>query len=239
MIYKVGILGATGRMGLEIAALLTPAYQVGQDSLELADAVSASRKLSHIEGVPVRGLQDPLYDPVHVWIDFSHPSATLELLETAETPVVIGTTGFSEGQVEKIRLYSQRKPVLMAPNMSPGMNLMMKMLKAVPVSAALGFNDVVLNEAHHREKKDSPSGTAKSLLSILESNGNENVQVQVIRAGTLRGEHQVRFVSDDEEILLQHRVSDRRVFARGALIAAHFLVTQKRGLYSMQDLEVC
>jgi 4-hydroxy-tetrahydrodipicolinate reductase len=238
MIYKVGILGVSGRMGQEIAALLSQDFSVKGDTLEFSDAVSGSKKLSSIEGVPVRKMQDPVFDPAHVWIDFSTPAATLAYLEVATTPLVIGTTGFTPDQKKRIEEYSNKQPVLMSSNMSPGMNYMLKMLKMVPVTAASGFNDTVLEEIHHKHKKDSPSGTSKDLLAVLTANGITDVQLHVTRAGENKGEHTVRFISQDEELVIQHKVSDRSVFAKGALLAAHFIIKRKPGLYSMQDLEV-
>lgn len=238
MIYKVGLLGATGRMGQEIASLMTQGFETRGDVLEFCDAIAGSKKISSIDGVPVRQMQDPDFDPAHVWIDFSIPQATMAFLEVATTALVIGTTGFTESEVKKIEAYAEKKPVLLAPNMSPGMSYMMRMLKSVPVCSDTGFSDVLLSETHHLKKKDSPSGTARALLSILHENGNKNVQVQVVRAGGVKGEHTIRFISEDEQLILEHRVMDLKVFAKGALLAAHFIVKQKPGLYSMHDLEV-
>ena len=103
MIYKVGLLGASGKMGLEIAGLLAAGITIGGNALELSDAVSNSKKVTSIEGTPVRTLSEPEFEPVHVWIDFSNPKATLSLLEKVRTPLVIGTTGFTDAEKEKIR----------------------------------------------------------------------------------------------------------------------------------------
>jgi 4-hydroxy-tetrahydrodipicolinate reductase len=117
------------------------------------------------------------------------------------------------------------------------MNLMMNMLEHSSVAAVLGY-DVLASEIHHRGKKDSPSGTMKSLLQILQAQGNKNIQVQSARVGDEKGTHTISFFSDDEELTLTHRVNHRRVFAKGALIAARFIAGQERpGLYSFQDME--
>lgn len=237
MIYKVGLMGATGRMGQELAALLEPTFILGEDRLEFSDAVASKKNIISIEGIPVRTLQDPAREPVHVWIDFSQPEATLSLLEIIQTPVVIGTTGFNFQQIEKIKSYSEKQPVLMASNTSPGMNLMMKMLEHASVAAALGY-DVLASEIHHKRKKDAPSGTMKSLLDILQKQANKNIQVQSARVGDEKGTHTISFFSDDEELTLTHRVNHRRVFAKGALLAARFIAGQKTpGLYSFKDME--
>lgn len=237
MIFKVGLLGATGRMGQELAALLESGFLLGEDRLEFSDAVSKNRDIKSIEGIPVRTLSDPPREPVHVWIDFSRPEATLGLLEIIHEPIVIGTTGFNPIQLDKIIQYSKRHPVLLTSNTSPGMNLMMKMLKLSSIAAALGY-DVLASEIHHRGKKDSPSGTLKSLLQILQDQGNKNIQVQSARVGDEKGTHTISFFSDDEELTLTHRVNNRRVFAKGALIAARFIANQtKAGLFSFEAME--
>ncbi|MFM8270386.1 MAG: 4-hydroxy-tetrahydrodipicolinate reductase [Pseudomonadota bacterium] len=214
MIYKVGLLGATGRMGRELVALLEPGFVLGEDRLELSNQ-----------------------EAVKVWIDFSRPEGTLSLLEKIKEPIVIGTTGFNTNQLEKIKNYSEAHPVLLTSNTSPGMNLMMKMLGYSSIAAALGY-DVLASEIHHRGKKDSPSGTLKSLLQVLEKQGIKNIQVQSARVGDEKGTHTISFFSDEEELTLTHRVNHRRVFAKGALLAAKFIANQKKpGLYSFQDME--
>ncbi|MEZ4750842.1 MAG: dihydrodipicolinate reductase C-terminal domain-containing protein [Bdellovibrionota bacterium] len=233
MIYKVGLLGASGRMGLQIAALLEDGFTHGQDSFELSDAVSGSGKLKSIEGIPVRAMQDPPREPVHVWIDFSTPDATIKFLQTLETPIVIATTGFTPTQLETIEEYSKRFPVLLAPNTSPGMNLFLSWLEQLPEGLKFDLN---LSEEHHIHKKDAPSGTAKSLLEVLESRGYGKVPVQSVRAGGIRGVHTLKFAASDETIEIRHEALDRKVFAEGALIAAAFLVKQKKpGIYKMAE----
>jgi len=224
-------------MGQELAALLEPGFVLGEDRLEFSDAISNKRSLTSIESIPTRALLDPPREPVHVWIDFSQPEATLSLLELIQEPIVIGTTGFTPKQIEKIKAYADRHPVLMTSNTSPGMNLMMKMLEHSSTAASLGY-DVLASEIHHRGKKDSPSGTMKSLLKILQEQGNKNIQVQSARVGDEKGTHTISFFSDEEELTLTHRVNHRRVFAKGALIAARFVASRKTpGLYSFKDME--
>jgi 4-hydroxy-tetrahydrodipicolinate reductase len=235
VIGKVGILGVSGRMGLEIAGLLADGFEHKGVTLELADAVASSDRLTTIEGIPVRRLEAPPREPVHVWIDFSRPAGTVELLKRNQGPVVIGTTGFDEAQLATVRAYSQKHPVLLAPNTSPGMNLVLALLKQIP-RGLTGF-DVVLEEGHHKHKKDSPSGTAKAMIAALESAGHPPGQVLVTRAGGIVGVHAVKLISNDEEITIEHRVADRKVFARGALQAAAYLLQQKKpGMYQMSDV---
>ncbi|NBX91879.1 MAG: hypothetical protein EBQ85_01450 [Proteobacteria bacterium] len=238
MIYKVGICGATGRMGQEISALLAAGFNIEADVLEFSDAVARSHSISTIDGIPVRTLQEPPREPVHVWIDFSRPEATLNLLEATNEAMVIGTTGFNERELKIIQKYALTRPILLTANTSPGMNMLLTMLNHSSLAAKYQY-DILASEIHHKNKKDDPSGTLKTILKVLEAKGNNNIQVQSARVGDEKGTHTVSFFSDDEELTLIHRVNNRRVFAKGALIAARYIAQQsKPGLYSFQDVEV-
>lgn len=236
MIYKVGVLGATGRMGTEVTSLLGGGFQHNGDLLELAVAVARNKKPSGIEGVEVRTLGEHRGEPVHVWIDFSRPEATVRLLEQISEPLVIGTTGFSDSMMGNIKSYATQHPVLLAPNMSPGMNLVMNLLGHIPPHLRLRY-DVVISEEHHKTKKDAPSGTAIALREVLGSLGWSDITVQFMRAGATCGIHTVKLVSQVEAIEIRHEVLDRLVFAEGALLGALWLLKMKRsGLYSMNDV---
>lgn len=225
----------TGRVGLELTSLLQKGFITRGDSFEFADAIAGSHSTNTIDGIKVRTVEDPEPTKVHVWLDFSQPKATIALLDRIHLPIVIGTTGFSENELSRIREYSEKQPVLLSSNMSPGMNLVLSMLQRVPVPPSLGF-DVVVSETHHIQKKDSPSGSAISLVETLKNAGQENIEVKSIREGTVKGVHKVSFIGEDEEFSLEHRVFNRSVFAHGALLAAHFLMNNEAGLYSMHDL---
>ena len=235
MIFKVGLSGASGHMGLEIADMLAAGYRKGDRRLELADVVVGQSSLSEIEGVGTRRIDEPPREPVHVWIDFSRPEATMTLLEKISCPMVIGTTGFSAEQLQRLRSAAETRAILLAPNMSPGMALLRTMIAALPDQLGEHFQ-VVLSEDHHKQKVDSPSGTAKQLKALLAERGLDIDTVQVTRAGKIIGNHTIRLISDEEELEFTHRAYDRRVFARGALEAAAFLATQKPGWYSMENV---
>lgn len=237
MIFKVGILGVTGRVGQELTSLLADGFEIEGDRFEFCDGISQTKSLQSIEGVEIRTLEDLPREPVHVWIDFSRPEATLSLLKLIQAPIVIGTTGFSPTELKEIHRYAQQQPVLLTSNTSPGMNLMMSMLEQVGGASRLGY-DVLASEIHHRAKKDSPSGTLKTLLDILQQKGFKQIQVQSARLGDEKGTHTISFFSDDEELSLTHRVNHRRVFARGALLAARFIARERApGIYRFQDME--
>jgi len=117
------------------------------------------------------------------------------------------------------------------------MNLMMSFLEHSSSASQLGY-DVLASEIHHRAKKDSPSGTMKTLLDILQRQGFKQIQVQSARVGDEKGTHTISFFSEDEELVLSHRVNNRSVFARGALLAARFVAKDRApGLYRFQDME--
>lgn len=236
MIYKVGLCGASGRMGIEVASLLAGGLTVGNDLFELADAVAGSRKFVSVEGVDVRTLDDPPREPVHGWIDFSRPAATVKLLETVDRPVVIATTGFDARELEAIERAAKRVPILVAPNTSPGIRQLFRLIAALDGPDA-GFAAAVL-ETHHARKKDSPSGTAKALVERLRDRGYGDVSVAAFRAGGVPGEHEIRLVAEDELVVISHRVWNRRVFARGAVTALHWLLQQKKPrLYAVDEID--
>jgi 4-hydroxy-tetrahydrodipicolinate reductase len=194
--------------------------------------------------------------PAEVVIDFTTPTATLNHLEivlASQKKMVIGTTGFSEVEKEKIREASFKIPIVFSPNMSLGMNLLFKIVGEV--ARVLDY-DLEIIEAHHHFKKDAPSGTALKIAEILaEARGKklkevavygrkglvgprreEEIGISVIRAGDILGEHTVLFGGEGERLEITHRVQNRATFAYGAVKAALFLAHQEKGLYNMQDV---
>lgn len=193
----------------------------------------------------------------HVVIDFSSHSGTERILEIAtelKKPVVIGSTGHTQDEILRIKSYSEKIPLIHAPNMSVGVNLLFKLIELA--APALGEHfDIELLDIHHRHKKDAPSGTAMALKQILlkslqrnEQNviygrhGNyserdpKQIAVHTMRAGEVIGEHTVYFISPEERIEIKHRAEDRKTFAVGAVKAAEFLINRKIGFYTMFDV---
>lgn len=236
MIYKVGILGACGRMGTEVAALLSEGYRLGSDTFELSDAVDSSGKFVSVEGTPVRDITDPPRESVHVWIDFSRPAATLEFLKSSERePIVVCTTGFTSQELQALSEASTQRPLMLCPNTSLGVSLLRSMLEQAPLPS-MGFK-VAIDEVHHERKVDAPSGTAKALAEDQRKRGYDNISMHSVRAGGVVGEHTVRFISETEEVVVVHRAFSRTVFAVGAVRAAQFLLGKKTpGLYTLQDM---
>ena len=220
-------------MGQEMAALLRDGYGIGNDMLELADCVALSGRISSLEGVEVRLPTESPREAVHVWIDFSRPGGTMTLLGQAHAAILIGTTGFSFEEKERIAAFAERYPVCLAPNLSPGMAWFRRMLR---LGVPKGF-DIVLEETHHTQKVDSPSGTAQSLIALLQESTGEAPQTHAVRAGGVLGDHTVRFVGDEEELRIEHRVWNRAVYAKGALKTALNLTKRERpGLFSVDEL---
>ena len=188
-----------------------------------------------------------------VLIEFTTPAATVEHL-TYGKPHVIGTTGFSAGHHARVEDASRRAPIVIAPNMSVGVNLLREVVREL--SAKLGADyDLEVVEAHHRSKKDAPSGTALLLArAAAEGRGRDleevvvygregvspreegEIGIHALRGGAVVGEHRLIFYSGGEEVEVVHRALSRRTFAEGALRAARFAAGAKPGLYTMHDV---
>jgi 4-hydroxy-tetrahydrodipicolinate reductase len=173
-----------------------------------------------------------------VIVDFSHHSQLLKHLEHAcknKWPILIATTGHSEENLEALREASQHIPVVYAPNTSVMANLLIQFC-----AHAARIKDVCAHivEVHHRDKKDTPSGTAlaigRAMMPYIDD--PEKITGSSLRMANVVGEHTVSFFKENERLDLSHRVSDRRIFAEGALIAAQFLYGQHPGLYDMGDV---
>lgn len=256
------VVGAAGRMGNRIIHVLheTPSMRLVQ-AVDRADHPSLGRDVGEIVGLGRLGV--PLEGRIRkgdgeVIINFSTPQASLESLEFAREnglAIVIGTTGFRSDQMERIKELSKEVRCVLAPNMSVGMNVMFRIVQ--DVAKVLGRDyDIEILEAHHRLKKDSPSGTAIRLGELIaQSIGRdfnqvgiygrkgmigertqEEIGMQVIRAGDIVGEHMVLFGGIGERLEIIHRAHSRDNFARGAIKAALWIIHQPNGLYDMQDV---
>lgn len=255
---KIGIAGAAGKMGQTIIRLalkdrnfrLTAAIESKGHGMLGRDAGSAVGM--EISGVKIETGQVPL-KKADVLIDFSSPAVTvsnLEFMADLKRPVVIGTTGFSDAQKRMIKKIANRIPIVMSSNMSIGVNLLFKLLPLV-VSAMKDY-DVEIIEAHHRMKKDAPSGTAKRIAEIITAarkldivsgrcgicgpRKNNELGILAVRAGEIVGDHTVLFAGPGECFEITHRALSRDTFGKGALLAAAFALKAKKGLYDMQDV---
>lgn len=264
---KLGIFiaGANGRMGKNIIKLvetdadtqLVGASDHPQSAVQGADAglVAGTQNLS-VTICP--DLERSLQKHKGVIIDFSAVETTLKNTERAvefKAPMVIGTTGFSDEQIAKIQKASESVPIVLAPNMSVGMNLVFNLIEQAAKTLGSEY-DIEVLESHHRRKKDAPSGTAIRIGEILcEATGrsypddvenarygmtgerdSSKIGMQVLRGGDIVGEHTVYYCGDGERIEIKHIASRRTAFALGAIRAAKWVSEQKPGLYRMRDV---
>lgn len=261
---RVGISGAAGRMGHALlrACFNTPSMVLSA-AIERPDSPALGGDAGEIAGfqklgIPIIGNLETCIAGLDVLIDFTRPHSTLAVLKLCHqhhTPLVIGTTGFSPEEREYIRTISQHIPIVLAPNMSIGVNLCLTLLHIAAKVIGEG-SDIEIIEAHHRYKVDAPSGTAlrmgevvaKALdrdlqeCAVWERKGHtgerhpNSIGFSVIRAGDIVGEHTVMFAQEGERVEITHNASSRMTFAKGAIRAASWLVGKPPGLYDMEDV---
>lgn len=219
---NLAVSGFTGRIGSLVAEVIS-------EHADLSLIQTFSNKAGLKELLPTVGL----------FIDFSVPEATIQYAEwcvKSQVPMVIGTTGVSIDQQKMIEACAKKIPILQASNMSLGINILYT-LTAQAQKMLKGMYNVQIIEAHRKEKRDMPSGTALELKRILETIvPKQAIDVASIRIGELCGEHQVWMVGSHERLELHHQAFNRRTFAEGAITAARWLKTQRPGLYSMQNV---
>ena len=185
---------------------------------------------------------DPLLEGSDVLIDFSLPSGTEAVLDAVirqQQPLVCGVSGLSEAQMQKLELAAAEVPLVYDRNMSLGVAVLERAVR--DAAAALGADfKVVIAETHHIHKKDAPSGTALKLgEAIASARGdldNGAIHYEVERVGEVPGDHEVVFQSSNERLSFAHSVTNRDVFADGALLAARWVTGRKPGLYRMSDV---
>jgi 4-hydroxy-tetrahydrodipicolinate reductase len=247
---RVVVCGALGRMGGTVAKLASEA-----SDLELVGGVDVRPGTIHGAEVVSSDRIDRFLEEKEpdVLVDFTVASAAVENVKAAArhgVAPVVGTTGFSPNQREEMkRAVEATVPAVITSNFSVGVNIFWFLVREA--GKKLGDYDIEVIEAHHRNKKDAPSGTAKTILEILDSEvgarprlyGREGmtergkeIGVHVIRGGDIVGEHTVLFCGNYECISLSHRAYDRSVFAMGALRAIRWVGGRKPGVYSMADV---
>ena len=263
MTIKLGIFGANGRMG---RVLVEAINQDEATALQLALVRDGSNwldvdvgELAGVGkcGVHASSMTNAAIDDIDVMIDFTLPEALdthLAWCVEKQLPVVIGTTGLNDAQKQKIQEAAKQVPVLFSANMSVGVNLLFNLARQA--ARVMGHTaDIEIWEAHHRFKKDAPSGTAVALGEVIadeldrdlsqcavygrEGDTGERPQDTIgfatIRAGDVVGEHTVLFAEIGERLELTHKASSRMTFASGAVKAAKWLAEKPIGLYDMQD----
>jgi len=258
------IVGAAGRMGRMVLSAIHSAEGIACiGAVEAVGHPSLGQDAGVVAGVgelTVR-IETDLKSVIQkgaVVIDFTAADASLKNMEIAaplHKPMVVGSTGFSAQQMEKVKRLTKEFPCVLAPNMSVGVNLMFRIVEEM--ARTLGDDyDCEIIEAHHRMKKDAPSGTALRLGEVIArglgrkweevgvygrkgligERSRKEIGMQVIRAGDIVGEHTVLFGGMGERIEITHRAHTRDTFAQGAVRAAKWVVNQKSGLYDMGDV---
>jgi 4-hydroxy-tetrahydrodipicolinate reductase len=261
---KVIIAGAAGRMGRRIGYMVNenPELQVAA-GFERPDTPDVGKDMGELGGYGSNGVMvandlSAVIDQGDVIIDFTFHEATMNIARQAaqkNRAMVIGTTGLSQENLQELAELCKNFPCVQAPNMAVGVNVLFKL--AAKVASILGNDyDMEVVEAHHRMKKDAPSGTAVKLGELmakavgrnLEEDGvfsrhgiigertDKEIGLQTIRAGDIVGEHTVYFAGAGERLELTHRAHSRDNFARGAALAAAWVVKQQNGLYNMFDV---
>ena len=261
--HRIAIAGASGRMGQMLAQAVTDAVDCQlAGALDVADSVlignDATGFLGQASGVVIQSDLHVGLKNAQVLIDFTRPEGTMAHIKVCRelgVKMVIGTTGFSEAQKADIQAASQDIAIVMAPNMSVGVNVTLKLLEMAAVALAEDY-DIEIIEAHHRHKVDAPSGTALKMGEVIaQALGRDLKQCAVfdrqghtgarpdnaigfstIRGGDIVGDHTVLFAGTGERIEITHKSSSRSTYAEGSLRAARFLAGQQRGLFDMFDV---
>jgi 4-hydroxy-tetrahydrodipicolinate reductase len=257
----IGINGACGRMGLRVVQLAheDKSLAIGA-AFEAPSHPDQGRELGDVAGFKPIGVSItsdlPAGKHLDVVIDFSLPAGTMSALKIClgrRIPLVIATTGHSPEQKREIEEAAHETAILMAPNMSLAMNVLMKLLAEGARALKDKDFDVEIIERHHRFKKDSPSGTALHLAKIVQGimgqkhirhgreglvgeRPGEEIGIHAVRVGDNVGEHTVIFTTLGETLELVHKAHSRDCYVRGALQAAKFLANRPAGWYSMADV---
>jgi 4-hydroxy-tetrahydrodipicolinate reductase len=260
---RIAVFGAAGKMGcLIVRAIAETPGAVLVAAVERADFPELGGDASRRAGLSESGVRfqsgRPAQGAADVWIDFSAPGlavANASAAAQAGAAIVIGTTGISAHEKAMIASEAKKIPVVLTPNMSMGVNVMLRLV-ADAVRALGAAYDVEIVETHHRAKRDAPSGTALRLAeAVAEASGRDlgktaryerhgdigprtadEIGIQTIRGGDVVGDHTVFFLGQGDRIEITHRASSRETFARGAVRAALWLHRRTPGLYDMRDV---
>jgi 4-hydroxy-tetrahydrodipicolinate reductase len=260
---RITVIGAGGRMGRAIVRTLVESQAARLvAAVERPGSPELGQDAGTLAGLPPLGvlLQDhlPPASAADVWIDFSAPASSVANVRAAQAAglrIVVGTTGLSPEDRKVIADAAVTIPVVLAPNTSLGVTVLLKLVTDAARALGPGY-DIEVVEAHHRLKRDAPSGTALRLAeAAAEGSGRdlaetaryarhgdvgprttEEIGIQTIRGGDVIGDHTVFFLGLGERVEITHRASSRDTFARGAVRAAEWLATRPAGLYDMRDV---
>jgi 4-hydroxy-tetrahydrodipicolinate reductase len=241
------IVGASGRMGRTLmAGVLVHPQLTLVGATDRADHASLGQDVGTLLETSAVGIVlsddiDAAFRAAQVIVDFTAPVASLaHATKAAELgkALVIGTTGFTEAEMETLRIASQSAPIVYSPNMSVGVNLFWHGATALAQGVGEDYH-IAIEETHHCHKLDAPSGTAKRLHTLVAHAAQRAptaIPVVSHREGEVVGDHCVTFDCHGDTITLQHHAKDRRIFSDGALVAAQWAIRQSPGWYSMNDV---
>lgn len=260
---NIAVSGASGRMGKTLIQSV-----IDHRDLKLTAAIDHCRSpiltqdaatLVGLDACGIKVNSDLGQSQFDLLIDFTRPRATLQYLDAClkmKKSMVIGTTGFSDDELERLREGARQIPIVMAPNMSVGVNLSFKLME-MAARALQDTADIEIIEAHHKHKVDAPSGTALAMGDVIagaldrtlddygvftrhgHTGERQTGQIgfSVIRAGDIIGEHTALFALDGERIEITHKATNRNIYANGAVRAAQWLARQPTpGIYNMQNV---
>ena len=211
---KYGLVGASGKLGKEVISLFTE----HNSELVFSFDIQGDWKQSEPE----------------ILIDCSLPEAfdkMISLTKEFNVPIIVATTGLSEENINQLKKFAEKKPVVQSYNYSIGIQILLELTKSA--YRKLPDWDVEISETHHRFKKDKPSGTAKMIQNIFE---NREVNTTSHRLGNVSGDHKVSFAGLGEVLSIEHRALSRRTFAEGILKSAEFALKKDKGFYSFTDV---
>ncbi len=263
MTYSIAVAGASGRMGqmlIEAVRLAPDCTLVGALDIASSPALGcdAGAFAGQSTGVAITADVRAGLQSCSALIDFTRPEGTLHHLAVCRelgVAAVIGTTGFTAAQKAEITAAAQDIPIVLAPNMSVGVNVTLKLLEMAAQALATGY-DIEIIEAHHRHKVDAPSGTALKMGEVIASalgrdlkdcavyaregvtgeRDPSSIGFATIRGGDIVGDHTVLFAGTGERIEISHKSSSRATYAQGSLRAVRFLADKKTGLFDMFDV---
>lgn len=261
--HRIAVAGASGRMGQMLIEAIQAAYDcelTGALDVVASPALGADAMafLGQVSGVAISADLEGGLKNAGTLIDFTRPEGTLAHLRVCRdlgVNAVIGTTGFSDAQRLEIEAAARDIAIVIAPNMSVGVNVTLKLLEMAAKAMATGY-DIEIIEAHHRHKVDAPSGTALKMGEVIAGatgrNLNEcavyarhgvtgerdpsSIGFATIRGGDIVGDHTVLFAGTGERIEISHKSSSRATYAQGSLRAVRFLAGRKAGLFDMFDV---
>ena len=261
--HRIAVAGASGRMGhmlIEAIAAADDCVLAGALDIAASPAIGtdASAFLGRASGVAITADLAAGLQGAQVLIDFTRPEGTLAHVQACRAQgvnLVIGTTGFSDAQKAEIAAAAQDIAIVLAPNMSVGVNVTLKLLEMAAKALSTGY-DIEIIEAHHRHKVDAPSGTALRMGEVIaDALGRDlkdcavyaregvtgerdpsSIGFATIRGGDIVGDHTVLFAGTGERIEISHKSSNRSGYAQGSLRAVRFLADKKTGLFNMFDV---